>query len=379
MPLSAMNYMGGVHESIRPKVAEVIGAVEAAGHRITYVWGYDPNPGNVEHHCGLAADIMVFEDRSAGDFVADYLWANGARLGVHHEIWWQRIRSRFVVPGVWRAMADRGSPTNNHHDHVHVLFDETPYIGPGRDDDKSSRDHERGTATERVQRIVAVADDGLWGPSTDTAVWALRAVARGDATREQVTAVQGMAGIAQDGIVGPNTDAACASLVARLQAVLNVTEDGVWGPNTNEAFVTLRKKERIGGGPADKPKPPVEKPKPPVEKPKPPEWDAGDVRQVQHIVKVHADGLWGDLTDRPALGLRAVARGAASVPHTIKRVQRMAGVAEDGIVGPDTSEAVGQLAARMQDVLGVHVDGAWGPNTDDVFLRMRRTMKGAWT
>ncbi|MGY1602250.1 hypothetical protein [Geodermatophilus sp. SYSU D00815] len=96
---------------VRPVVAEV-----AQQHGVTTVLtrpGHSPTQQ-------LAADFMVYGDRAKGDAVAAYVIANAARMKVEYVIWQQRIH---VVGGSgWRAMADRGSPTANHMDHVHVAF-----------------------------------------------------------------------------------------------------------------------------------------------------------------------------------------------------------------------------------------------------------------
>ncbi|MGY1829292.1 hypothetical protein ACI8AA_02555 [Geodermatophilus sp. SYSU D01180] len=68
----------------------------------------------------LAADFMVYADSGKGNAVAQYVIDNAARLHVDYVIWKQRI---FVIGSSgWRGMADRGSPTANHMDHVHVSF-----------------------------------------------------------------------------------------------------------------------------------------------------------------------------------------------------------------------------------------------------------------
>lgn len=118
----ALDYMGsGVKASTRLKASEVLQKVPGADS-ITHVWGYDPNPGNTEHHTGLAADFMVFGDAALGWRIYNYLWDNRARLGVVHIIYRQGIISTVVSPGMRRPMADRGNSTENHMDHVHVLF-----------------------------------------------------------------------------------------------------------------------------------------------------------------------------------------------------------------------------------------------------------------
>jgi hypothetical protein len=69
---------------------------------------------------GRAADFMVYDDRAKGDAVAQYVIDNAARFRVEYLIWQQRIY--VISSGSWRAMEDRGSPTANHMDHVHVAF-----------------------------------------------------------------------------------------------------------------------------------------------------------------------------------------------------------------------------------------------------------------
>jgi hypothetical protein len=72
-----------------------------------------------DHPIGLALDFMTMSNRGLGDRVASYLFANWGRLALKYIIWLQRIASS---PGAWRGMADRGSPTANHMDHVHASF-----------------------------------------------------------------------------------------------------------------------------------------------------------------------------------------------------------------------------------------------------------------
>lgn len=75
----------------------------------------DPNG----HPAGLAADFMV-SGFSQGDALAAYARQNAARLGVDYIIWRQRIWSVSRSGEGWRAMEDRGSPSQNHMDHVHI-------------------------------------------------------------------------------------------------------------------------------------------------------------------------------------------------------------------------------------------------------------------
>jgi hypothetical protein len=69
---------------------------------------------------GRAADFMVYEDRAKGDAVAQYVIDNATRFRVEYLIWQQQIY--MISSGSWQPMEDRGSPTANHLDHVHVAF-----------------------------------------------------------------------------------------------------------------------------------------------------------------------------------------------------------------------------------------------------------------
>ena len=79
-----------------------------------------------DHARGKACDFMEsvggrMPSSSAmrhGDQVAQYAISNARRLGIHYVIWKQHIWN--VRGGGWRKMADRGSLTQNHYDHVHI-------------------------------------------------------------------------------------------------------------------------------------------------------------------------------------------------------------------------------------------------------------------
>ncbi|QFG26397.1 hypothetical protein [Actinomadura sp. WMMB 499] len=81
-----------------------------------------------DHGDGRACDFMqstggAMPSASAlrhGDQVAAYAVANAGRLGVSYVIWRQRIWNAARAGEGWRPMEDRGSLTQNHHDHVHI-------------------------------------------------------------------------------------------------------------------------------------------------------------------------------------------------------------------------------------------------------------------
>lgn len=115
--------LGNVPAKNKTATQVVLDAAAAHGIHLNQVFGV----GGGDHADGFATDFMVYSDKAAGDWIADYLWENRVRLGVRWIIWQQRIRSTSPgKPGTWQAMEDRGSPTQNHRDHVHVKWYETP-------------------------------------------------------------------------------------------------------------------------------------------------------------------------------------------------------------------------------------------------------------
>ncbi len=71
------------------------------------------------HGEGRALDCMI-SDSSVGWDAARWLRANAKSLGVMEVIYRQQIWTVQRSSDGWRSMSDRGSPTANHMDHVHV-------------------------------------------------------------------------------------------------------------------------------------------------------------------------------------------------------------------------------------------------------------------
>lgn len=129
----ALSTLGAVTPETRRKAEAIWLACHLAlGRAPGVLWGFDPNPANTEHHSGRAIDLMTTHhgwgnDTAMGDWLAQHLIDNARLYGVQHVIWRQRINPRagsllgWHVPG-WRVMEDRGSTTENHMDHPHVLF-----------------------------------------------------------------------------------------------------------------------------------------------------------------------------------------------------------------------------------------------------------------
>lgn len=93
--------------------------------QITTIYGWRASSDySSDHPNGRAVDFMIpsyKSNKALGDALAAYVIANGPRLHMTYVIWRQRIWTPYS--GTWRAMEDRGSPTANHMDHVHVSFE----------------------------------------------------------------------------------------------------------------------------------------------------------------------------------------------------------------------------------------------------------------
>ncbi len=99
---------------LQPNGVLVYAAVRENFPSITSIGGLRPGDP-LDHGSGHAVDIMC--NFAEGDAIAAYMQANAGSLGIKYIIWKQRI---WFPGGSWRMMADRGSPTQNHMDHVHV-------------------------------------------------------------------------------------------------------------------------------------------------------------------------------------------------------------------------------------------------------------------
>lgn len=124
--------LGNVKAKNRAATQIVLDAAKRAGYTVQQVWG----AGGGDHAGGLATDFMVYSNRAMGDWVSSYVWNNRARLGVRWIIWRQRIisinpNSAYGPPGVWNWMENRGNATQNHMDHVHVMWSSAAVKGGG--------------------------------------------------------------------------------------------------------------------------------------------------------------------------------------------------------------------------------------------------------
>lgn len=113
------------------------------------IGGYRPEDPYPDHPSGYALDIMVTK-KETGDAIAQYFIDNESAFAPIYMIWYQRYynfpNGGRSPTGQWGAMEDRGDPTQNHMDHVHILFKDTPGDGNWSDSDTNSCDVEESSS-----------------------------------------------------------------------------------------------------------------------------------------------------------------------------------------------------------------------------------------
>lgn len=107
-----------------PSAAQIVAESRVKFPTITTYYGVRPD-SLPDHPSGRAVDIMIPGYRTSagqqlGTSVAEWAKANASRFNVEYIIWNQRIWSVARSGEGWRYMADRGSDTANHKDHVHI-------------------------------------------------------------------------------------------------------------------------------------------------------------------------------------------------------------------------------------------------------------------
>lgn len=104
---------------LKPKAMVVYNAVTARWS-FSSIGGYRATNNRSNHGQGGAIDFMLTpgRDSAKGWAVANYLAANASAFQIDHIIFEQKIWTPYRP--YWRPMANRGSITANHYDHVHV-------------------------------------------------------------------------------------------------------------------------------------------------------------------------------------------------------------------------------------------------------------------
>ncbi|ETB12931.1 hypothetical protein [Mycobacterium avium] len=120
----ALPHSVGSEDRLQVKTIWAARAISVLFPQITTIYGYreDPLPW---HPNGLAIDVIIPnyhtpEGIELGNQIAGYALANAKRWGINHVIWRQKIYPG-VGGGNW--MADLGSETADHYDHVHIATD----------------------------------------------------------------------------------------------------------------------------------------------------------------------------------------------------------------------------------------------------------------
>jgi hypothetical protein len=109
---------------LQVKTIWVARAISVMFPEIKTMYGYRQDPLKW-HPNGLAVDVMIpnhdtDDGIQLGNLIAGYALANAKRWGVIHVIWRHAIYPGIGAPS-W--MADYGSETANHYDHVHIATD----------------------------------------------------------------------------------------------------------------------------------------------------------------------------------------------------------------------------------------------------------------
>jgi len=117
----------GSNQGLTPNSVNAKGAIESAFPGVNSIGGWRPpditaNGTFTEHSSGQAIDVMVPnwntpQGKSYGEQIKAYALANASSLGVDYVLWQQ---TQWNADGSSSAMSDRGSPTQNHMDHVHI-------------------------------------------------------------------------------------------------------------------------------------------------------------------------------------------------------------------------------------------------------------------
>lgn len=122
LPSSALSGSVGLSSTV-PSISRIITSVEGQWPVAGPYYGTRVEPGS-DHHTGRAVDIMLSNwstsGRATGDAIAAHLKENAGAYDITYIIWRQQIWSVARSSEGWRPMADRGSVTANHYDHVHV-------------------------------------------------------------------------------------------------------------------------------------------------------------------------------------------------------------------------------------------------------------------
>lgn len=109
-------------QNLQVDSVRVARAVAQKFPEVQTIGGWRPSDPFPDHPSGRAVDVMIPDYASGagkklGDEIADYLFRNKEAFNIEYLIWRQQY---IPAEGQPSQMEDRGTPTENHFDHVHV-------------------------------------------------------------------------------------------------------------------------------------------------------------------------------------------------------------------------------------------------------------------
>jgi len=107
---------------VKPQTQSLVNTIRSLFPQIKTVYGWRAGSTG-DHGNGLAADFMIpnYKTNTAlGWQIANYAKAHAKQLKVQYIIYQQQIWNVDQASKGWRKMANRGSDTANHKDHVHI-------------------------------------------------------------------------------------------------------------------------------------------------------------------------------------------------------------------------------------------------------------------
>ncbi|MHA2788320.1 peptidoglycan DD-metalloendopeptidase family protein [Corynebacterium sp. S7] len=125
------------------------------------IGGWRPSDAIADDHpAGRAVDVMIpqwqsDDGRVLGDSVTEYVLGNWDEFNVDYIIW----RQELIYPDSTSGMEDRGSPTQNHFDHVHISLEPSEMAEPNSD-----------VGTGPMGGAASAAEPGEMDPDCDVAV-----------------------------------------------------------------------------------------------------------------------------------------------------------------------------------------------------------------
>lgn len=119
-PAAARKVPAGSVLGLQPEAMVVYRAVMARW-AVKNVGGWRAHSRSV-HQFGRAIDFMTYADAEQGYAIRNFVIAHYKEFGIDHVIFRQHIWTPYNQK--WRLMEDRGNPTDNHMDHVHVAVKE---------------------------------------------------------------------------------------------------------------------------------------------------------------------------------------------------------------------------------------------------------------